>query len=109
MIFVASQMPHISRVERVKYGFDNCIRFKNNSKKKNQCTFENSSDKPDLLRVKKGSKTISLRGKEETDIFFEITQPGKGTRGMVRTHLFVQCAELVMHEVIAIDIEFPGK
>jgi len=100
-------MPHVTRVERIKFGFDNSIRFKNNSKKKHQCMFEISCDRPDMMKLRR--KTVELRGKEDTDVFFDIAPSKSNSRGMVRTHLYVQCAELVMHEVIAIDIEYPGK
>lgn len=97
-------MPHITRTERIKYGKDDSIRFKNNSKKKWECTFDLSSDRPEKMRPKMSS--IKLRGKEDTDIYLDIA-PEK-SHGKVTYHLFIQCTELVMHEVIAVEIEYPN-
>jgi hypothetical protein len=106
MVFVASQMPHITRTVRLKYPNDKTIRIKNNSKSKLQHTFEIASDNK-KMRPKRTS--VELRGKDETDIELAITPIGRGTRGLVKYHLYVQCPELVMHEVIAVEIEFSGK
>ena len=102
-------MPHITRTVRLKYPMDNKVRIKNNSKSKLAHNFEISSDSKKMKILKPKRNSVELRGKEETDIELDITPPSRDTRGRVTYHLFVQCIELVMHEVIAVEIEFSGK
>jgi len=89
----------------LKYGFENSIRFVNKSKRKQLYKFELRSSRPDIMQPEE--KYVNLRGRDEVEIFLKLT--ASKSKGTIPTYLFIQCAELVMHEVIRIDVQYAGK